>query len=342
MESITNNNKLKILSIDGGGIKGLYSMYRLKYIEDQFCKPHGLLLNNYFDIICGCSVGSIIAIGIGLKIPMTDIIKMFEENMKEIFNKDGCCCNCFLDLIYKLKQISGKKYDKQVFENIVNQYVQNKTMEDIENILCIPSYNISTSQNVVFKNKGIEDESKYFYYKNINLSDIIMASCSAPTYFEPHNIDNEFYIDGGLWANNPTMVGIMEALKHINNNMLYNSYKVLSVGNIDNNIYNNIKNPSKQYKFTHIEKLIDALINANTDSSNYYSIHICDNTKGKITRLINKTYYKNKNIKKINLDDTSDDTINKLKELAENDNIMDSYLLHDIIEFFENKRTLQI
>ena len=64
-----NKKTFKILSIDGGGIKGLYSAIILEHLEEEFCKKQGYSISDYFDMICGTSTGGLIALALSVKTP---------------------------------------------------------------------------------------------------------------------------------------------------------------------------------------------------------------------------------------------------------------------------------
>lgn len=75
--------KFKILCIDGGGIKGLYSAQLLAKFEEVFRTN----LSDHFDLICGTSTGGIIALGASLKIPMSKVVEFYEQKGSQIFTQ---------------------------------------------------------------------------------------------------------------------------------------------------------------------------------------------------------------------------------------------------------------
>ena len=78
-----HTKKFKILCIDGGGIKGLYSARLLAKFEDVF----DCVISDRFDMLCGTSTGGIIALAASLKIPMSDVVKFYQEHGPSIFNE---------------------------------------------------------------------------------------------------------------------------------------------------------------------------------------------------------------------------------------------------------------
>jgi patatin-like phospholipase/acyl hydrolase len=302
-----------ILSLDGGGIKGLYTLYVLNEIETTYCIPRGKLLSDYFDMICGTSVGSLIGIGISLKIPISKIINIFEKNAQEIF-PDYKDRNCLLapmyHFYYKINQFFGAKYETTIFKKIIEEICKNKTMKDLNNIVCIPSYCLTTSQNCVFKNKFTEYETQ-IEENNVLLVDVIMASCSAPTFFHPYKINDKYYVDGGIWANNPSMVGIIEALKYyVGKDKKYKKYSILSIGNLNSDIKVDNKKASNYFNLSNTKNLLYIILNANKDSINYYSDKLQYFEYENISIRIENSYFYP------DFDNSSNEFIKKIKELA--------------------------
>jgi patatin-like phospholipase/acyl hydrolase len=273
-EENREKNIFKILSIDGGGTKGLYSMIVLDEYEKKYCIPNGKLLSDYFDLICGTSVGSLIAIAIALKIPMSIIIKKFEETVADVFpisEDSNCLIKPFVKMYFSIRQMAGDKYDVHPLAKIIKSFTGDKTMKDVNNLLCIPSYCVNKSSNCVFKNTKVVFENMEEKESNVKLIDVILASSAAPTFFPPHKINENFFSDGGIWANNPSAVGAIEALKYyVGENKEFDDYVILSVGNLSGEKNIKIKNPSTFFNFTKLPDLFTILINANTDSSEYF------------------------------------------------------------------------
>lgn len=225
----------KILSIDGGGIKGLYSASILAKFEEKFnCKT-----SDHFDMICGTSTGGLIALALSLKIPAKDICKFYEDKGELIFPKNKKKKIPFFGTIDYgfLKQIAkGGKYSDKGLKAALIEIFGDKQIKDCNNLLCIPSYSITEAKPKVFK----------FDHKKGDLSrdneapiiDIALATSAAPTYFplaESEFYNNEQFIDGGVWANNPTLVGLLEALNYFvgsDKSKEYNSIEILSLSSL--------------------------------------------------------------------------------------------------------------
>ncbi|MHA7101410.1 CBASS cGAMP-activated phospholipase [Roseivirga pacifica] len=194
----------KILTIDGGGIKGLYSSTILEHFEEKFeCS-----ISDHFDMICGTSTGGLIALALSLKIPASEISKIYSEHGSKIFPKQYG--------LGLLKQIffGGKFSDKQLKEVLIEVF-GSKTISDSNNLLCIPTYSLTDGKPWVIKYD--HKEHKLSRDNKTKYVDAALATSAAPTYFplaELNVYNNKQFIDGGVWANNPTLVGLIEALAY--------------------------------------------------------------------------------------------------------------------------------
>ena len=195
--------RFKILCIDGGGIKGLYSAEVLNTLEHTYGP-----LSDYFDMICGTSTGGIIALGISAKIPMQDIVAFYESKGALIFSqwKKPWPLRDLL-LVFKQAVICSKYSNRALKKALIDVFGSRKIAES-NNLLCIPSYNVTCAQTRVFK----KDYGFFNQDSQKTYVDVALATSAAPTYLPLHSINNVDYIDGGLWANDPTQVALSEFL----------------------------------------------------------------------------------------------------------------------------------
>jgi patatin-like phospholipase/acyl hydrolase len=210
---LKKKKEFKILSIDGGGIKGLYSATILKEFEEKFdCH-----ISDYFDMICGTSTGGLIALALSLKIPAKDICEFYNTDGDKIFPTSRYL-NLFGRKISRriLKQLFyGGKYSDVSLKKALEKVLGNNKIGDSNNLLCIPSYTITEARPFVYKydhpEGGLDRDN------GARMVDVALATSAAPTFFplaENPFYDNKQFIDGGVWANNPTLVGLLEALDY--------------------------------------------------------------------------------------------------------------------------------
>ncbi len=217
----------KILSIDGGGIKGLYSSTILEHLE----KKYGGYCSDYFDMFCGTSTGGLIALGLSLKIPASEISKIYSDHGKEIFPKQN-------KLIGLLRQTLLKgKYSDEPFKKVLNEFFAEKILAESNNLLCIPSYSFTDARPWIFKYD--HREGGLSRDNNAKYKDVAIATSAAPTYLPLAEIDFYDYkqfIDGGVWANNPSfLIGLIEALTYfVGDGKDYDGIQILSVSSLNN------------------------------------------------------------------------------------------------------------
>ncbi|MEO0728306.1 MAG: CBASS cGAMP-activated phospholipase [Bacteroidota bacterium] len=230
----------KILSIDGGGIKGLYSSTILEHLEAEFeCR-----ISDHFDLLCGTSTGGLIALGLSQKISAEDISDIYKEKGDEIFPSRSPWMRWFEWI--EEKYFGGKffpgqtfwfgKYNNENLKAILESMFGGKRVKDTNNLLCIPTYSVTDGRPWVFKydhkegNLSRDNEALYV--------DVALATSAAPTYLPIHEIsfyNNKQFVDGGVWANNPTLVGVIEAIRYfVGPGKEYDSLQVLSISSLSN------------------------------------------------------------------------------------------------------------
>src|SRR5690606_5013877 len=223
----------KILSIDGGGIKGLYSARILDKFEKKFkCKT-----SDHFDMICGTSTGGLIALALTNLITAEDICKFYEEKGEIIFPSSREFKIPFLGKISRrgIKQILWKgKFQNESLKISLDEIFGDNIIGDANNLLCIPSYSVTEAKPKVFKFDHKEGDLSRD--NNAKMVDIALATSAAPTYFPMAELpyyNNEQFIDGGVWANNPTLVGLLEALNcFVGKDKKYKKIKILSLSSL--------------------------------------------------------------------------------------------------------------
>jgi patatin-like phospholipase/acyl hydrolase len=206
----------RILSIDGGGIRGIYPAHVLRCIEERL----HINLFDTFNMIAGTSTGSIIAAGVATGVPTADIVAMYKEHGAGIFRKKW-----FLLPGKSVQPMFDSVYDAQYLESVLTEVFQDKRLGDIEKPLLLPSTDIGNGCVHVLKT----GYSKKLTRDNaVLVKDAVLASCSAPTYFDPHRLDEYLLADGGLWANNPALAAVIDAQRLLG--VAQDDIQILSIG----------------------------------------------------------------------------------------------------------------
>ncbi len=213
-------NTFRILSIDGGGIRGIYPAHILRCIEERL----QINLFETFDMIAGTSTGSIIAAGVATGVPAADIVAMYREHGAGIFRKKRFFCPG-RKLKSMFQPMFDSVYDAQYLEDVLTEVFQDKRLGDIKKPLLLPSTDIGNGCVHVLKSGYSKDFTRD---NNVLVKDAVLASCSAPTYFDPHKLDHYLLADGGLWANNPALAAVIDAQKRLG--IAQDDIQILSVG----------------------------------------------------------------------------------------------------------------
>jgi len=210
--------KACILSIDGGGIRGIMPGVILTYLESKIIEKTGnndSKIADYFDIIAGTSTGGILSCCL-LKpdssgrpqFSANDALNLYLSNGGKIFNLS------LLQKIFNPFSVFRYKYSEKAIENILNKYFEDVKISQMVKDCMITAYDIEQRETKFFtKIDAINNNVKDFLLK-----DICRATSAAPTYFKPALIKSLFgnykaFIDGGVFANNPAMCAYIEAMK---------------------------------------------------------------------------------------------------------------------------------
>lgn len=193
--------KFKILSIDGGGIKGVFPAAFLaeleKSVDGRIC--------HYFDLIAGTSTGGIIALGLGIGLTAAEITTFYERQGAKIFPAERTTA-----LQRLLGSLLSSKYSAEPLRVALTGVFNESTLGDSKVRLLIPSFNVNTGEIHIYKTRH---HQRFLTDFRVRMVDVALATTAAPTYFPAHRgAGGAIYIDGGLWANNPVGNAVIEAV----------------------------------------------------------------------------------------------------------------------------------
>ncbi|XP_056170098.1 patatin-like protein 3 [Syzygium oleosum] len=221
-------NLVTILSLDGGGVRGIIPGVILGYLEAQLQELDGedARLADYFDVIAGTSTGGLITAMLSApdanKRPLfaaKDIVPFYLENCPKIFPQG---CGCLGSVVSTLRSLTGPKYNGVYLHKLIRKLLGTMRLHDSLTGLVIPTFDIKKLQPVLFSSYEVAKHS----FLDAQLSDICIGTSAAPTYFPAHYFKTEDkdgqahefnLIDGGMVANNPTLVAISEVTRQILN-----------------------------------------------------------------------------------------------------------------------------
>ncbi|THD34492.1 MAG: patatin [Sphingomonas sp.] len=199
------DRRFRILSIDGGGIRGILPATLLADIEQRYC--NGVPIGEHFDLIAGTSTGGIIALALAIGLPASRIASVYAEHGDEIFPAPKRF-RAARRLIAGISSLRSYKYDREPLERELRQVFGNATMGDATRRLCVPSFDGFTEVNV-FKTPHHPDFKLDWREELVTVA---LATSAAPTFFSVYANGDRRFADGGVWANNPVMIGLVDAL----------------------------------------------------------------------------------------------------------------------------------
>jgi uncharacterized protein len=195
----------KILSIDGGGIRGIIPAMILTAIEDRT----GRTVASMFDLMAGTSTGGIISLVLNLdggngapKYRAADLVDLYVQRGTDIFSRS------FWQGVSSVAGFTEEKYPAEPLEAILKEYLGDALLEEALTRVLVSSYEIETRSPFFFKSWRNET-------KSVMMRQAARATSAAPTYFQPALMMVEdkklALIDGGVFVNNPAMSAYSEA-----------------------------------------------------------------------------------------------------------------------------------
>jgi uncharacterized protein len=215
---------LRVLCVDGGGMRGIYTAAYLASLANGFSNKRGggsLDIGAGFNLIVGTSTGAIVGCAVTVGIPPTDIVKLYRDYGKAIFPRkmpNGVDRHLLADLYKRPKALKeGEAALRKALENCFGDITLAELYAKRRIALAIPAVNMTNHRSYVFKTPHIPTTNhRDDHYK---LVDVCLATTAAPLFrslarmADPGDLGGiQMFADGGLWANNPVLVGMIDAL----------------------------------------------------------------------------------------------------------------------------------
>ncbi|RQH00139.1 CBASS cGAMP-activated phospholipase [Paraburkholderia dinghuensis] len=211
---VASNSRFQILALSGGGYRGLFTARILAEIEQQI----GARIGTRFDLVTGTSIGGILALAVALEIPAQKMVELFEKHGEAIFRKR-----------FSIRGIFRSQYSNQTLlqhlssDEVFGQRVLGECLHPV----IVPSINYTRGDPVVFKTPHHADFKTDHHHRIV---DVAMATSAAPIFFPRYVFNNCQYVDGGLFANTPGLLGAHEAYQFFGVSRAEGDVRVLSVG----------------------------------------------------------------------------------------------------------------
>ena len=214
----------RVLSIDGGGMRGIYTAAYLEALERSSAKRRkqsSLDIGKAFQLIVGTSTGAIIGCGLAKGVSPSKMVELYKDHGSEIFPKKMPSAMNWELLTQLRKRPKSLEQGNQALKVVLAQVFGPTTIRQVweqrKIALAVTAVNMSTYRPWVFKTP--HDPKSDHRDDNYTLADVCLASSAAPLFRSLAAIDQptgdscDIFTDGGLWANNPVVVALVEALR---------------------------------------------------------------------------------------------------------------------------------
>lgn len=204
-----------ILSIDGGGLRGAFAAHVLRRLEEVFRVDW----RDQFGLMAGTSTGAILAAGLACGQTAKSLAEFYNDHGSTVFKRQPCAS---LDPL----RLFMSRYRSARLKELLDQVFLDTTLGEVRVPLIVPAVDVVNGCVHVFKSKFSDG---FVRDPKVRVSDAVLASCAAPTYFNPHVVGDAYALaDGGLWANNPSLIAAVDA--HHRLGVPLESLRVLSIG----------------------------------------------------------------------------------------------------------------
>jgi patatin-like phospholipase/acyl hydrolase len=214
MATVTTTPALKtVLSIDGGGIRGVIPARVLREIEQRMDRP----ISELFDLVAGTSTGGILALGLTLPKPGTTTPAWDAAALQRLYVEHGAkiFANSLLRKVETLGGLFEERYEAGEIERVLRHYFGDAMLSSALTEVVVPSYDLTAPAPFFFKRSYARDQTHTW---DVETWKAARATSAAPTYFDPMNLPafedegEHALVDGGVFANNPTACAYAEAL----------------------------------------------------------------------------------------------------------------------------------
>jgi uncharacterized protein len=203
---------LKILSIDGGGIKGILPCIILMEVERRTGQP----VHKLFDVVAGTSTGGILAMGLckAEALSAKEMLILYQKEGENIFTrrKQNFLSRLGSRLGSTGTSATNKAYESEGIEKVLNQYFGESRLSEAKTPLLITSHDVEKGMPFIFSSRLAKTNSK----EDFEMKKVARSTSAAPTYFAPNILSGEgetdmVLVDGGVFANNPATLAYAEA-----------------------------------------------------------------------------------------------------------------------------------
>ena len=206
---------LQVLALDGGGLRGIFTAATLAAWEEDF----GTSIADHFDLIVGTSTGGIIALALGLGMSPAEVLSIYVDHGDRIFPPRKRA------RLWSWRRFLRPRYDAVELRAVLQDRFGDQILGDSRVRLAVPSYDLAADHVHLFRTPHHPDLRRDW---RVPAVEVALATAAAPLFLPAHRMEAHRLIDGGVWANNPTLVGVAECFDRLGGER--GSIRVLNVG----------------------------------------------------------------------------------------------------------------
>jgi len=212
-----SGDRFQMLVLDGGGAKAMFSASILARFE----RDHGIRIVDCFDLIAGTSAGGIVALGLGAGLSPAEIADHFLELVAKVFPSKR-------QRKWRPSRLMRPAYSNDALRDVLTEVFGHRLLGDSSKRLLVPSWNLQSGEVHLFKTPHSPRLTRDW---RISMVDVALATSAAPAYFRAANVDSARLIDGGVFANNPSVYAIAEATSMLG--VPLSAIRVLNIGTME-------------------------------------------------------------------------------------------------------------
>jgi predicted acylesterase/phospholipase RssA len=213
----STHERFQVLSLDGGGAKALFTAHVLACLEADL----GVHVTDHFDLIAGTSAGGILALSLGAGLRPAEIVENYTVLIERVFPGARRARWRYLPRAMR------PAYSGAALREVLAEVLGTRLLRESCKRLIIPSWDMQRGEVHIFKTPH---HARLRRDGQIPMVDIAMATTAIPSYFEAACVNDHHLIDGGVWANNPSVVAIGEAVSMLD--VPLNTIRILNIGTI--------------------------------------------------------------------------------------------------------------
>ena len=283
----------KILSIDGGGIRGIIPAMVLAEIEERTGVPTA----DNFDLIAGTSTGGILALGLSRpddegnpQFTAADLANIYRERGEEIFNHDqregndlealvaairnllafiewvpgvGDRIKPIREFLPHLEGLTDERYSNEGLRRVLGDQFGDATLGNARTMTMVTTYDMQSRRPIFLKSWNPRDVA-------VQMSDAALATSAAPTFFEPVQLtigeQARTLIDGGIFVNTPTVSAYAEAIGIFPDEI---DFFVLSLGTGESTQQLDYQDAVNWGKLEWLPELLECMFDGMSDATDY-------------------------------------------------------------------------